>query len=140
MLKAEPSPQTQVMSTLEQVFLRTSLYLAVFILLSNLTSLPVFAAEKPPCSRMSPSPCFTTGMEAGDEQCLLSTRQRLTFCPKSLVLSHQTTESFPHALNHLNVFTPTGWVFHPVILLVECYGDGPCARFTHLCRELMKLC
>jgi hypothetical protein len=62
LLEWEPSPQSEVLSALEQVF---TLYFAPFIFASILTSLPVPAAEKHPQSMMLPPPCFTVVMVPG---------------------------------------------------------------------------
>ena len=60
LLEGEPSPQSEVLSALEQVFTKDlSLYFASFIL----PSIP--AAEKHPHSMMLPPPCFTVGMVPG---------------------------------------------------------------------------
>jgi hypothetical protein len=56
LLEGEPSTQTEVLSTLEQVFTKD---------LSLLTSLPVCAAEKHPHSMLLQSPCFTVWMVPG---------------------------------------------------------------------------
>ena len=62
LLKDEPSPQSEVKSALEQVFIQDPGYIAAFIFPSILTSLPVPAAEQHPHSMMLPPPCFTVGM------------------------------------------------------------------------------
>ena len=49
----------EVLSALEQVFIKVSLYFAPLIFASILTSLLVTAAEKHPNSMMLPPPCFT---------------------------------------------------------------------------------
>jgi hypothetical protein len=46
LLEGEPSPESEVLSALEQVSSRITLYFALFIFASILTSLPVHAAEK----------------------------------------------------------------------------------------------
>ena len=49
LLEGEPSPQSEVLSALEQVFIKDlSLYFAPFIFPLILTSLPVPASEKQP--------------------------------------------------------------------------------------------
>ena len=61
LLEGQPSPLSEVLSSLEQVFIN-DLYFSPFIFPSNLTSLPVPAAEKHPHSMMLPPPLFTVGM------------------------------------------------------------------------------
>ncbi len=61
LLEGKPSAQSEVLSTLEKVSSRISLYLAAFIFPSIATSRPVPAAEKHPHSMMLPPPCFTVG-------------------------------------------------------------------------------
>jgi hypothetical protein len=69
-------PQSEVLSSLEQVFIKdlsikelslyfSVLYFPLFIFASILTSLPVPAAEKHPHSMMLPPPCTTEGMVPG---------------------------------------------------------------------------
>ena len=66
LLESEPSPQSEVLSALEQVFIKDlSLYFAPFISPSILISLPVPASEKHPHSMMLPPPCFTVGVVPG---------------------------------------------------------------------------
>ncbi len=66
-LEGKPSAQSEVLSTLEKVFIQDILYLAAFIFPSIATSRPVPAAEKHPHSikhphsMMLPPPCFTVG-------------------------------------------------------------------------------
>ena len=48
LVKGEPSPQSVVLSALEQVFIKDLLYFALFIFPLILTSLPVPTAEKHP--------------------------------------------------------------------------------------------
>ena len=64
LLEGEHSPQFEVLSALEQVFIKD---FVPFIFPSMLTSLPVlFATEKHPHSMMMlPPPCFTVGMVPG---------------------------------------------------------------------------
>ena len=62
LLEGEPSPQSEVLSRFSS---RISLYFALFIFASILTSLPVPAAEKHPHSMMLPPPCCTVGMVPG---------------------------------------------------------------------------
>ena len=57
LLEGEPSTESEVLSVLEQVSSRISLYFAPFIFASILTSLQVPAAEKHPHSMMLPPPC-----------------------------------------------------------------------------------
>ena len=57
LLEGESSPQSEVLSALEQVFIN-----ALSVLPLILTSLPVPAAEKHPHIMMLPPPCFTLGM------------------------------------------------------------------------------
>ena len=64
LLEDEPSPQSEVLCALEQVFIK-DLYFAPFIFPSILTSLPVPAAEKHPHSMMLTPPCFTVEMVPG---------------------------------------------------------------------------
>ena len=59
LLEGKPSPQSEVLSALEQVSSRISLNFAPFIFASILTSLPVPAVEKHPRSIMLPPPGFT---------------------------------------------------------------------------------
>ena len=61
---------------------RISLYFALFIFSSILTSLPVPAAEKHPYGMMLPPPCFTIGIVQGFLQTWC-----LAFMPKSSVLA-----------------------------------------------------
>ena len=61
-LEGEPSRQSEVLSALEQVFIKDLSVISSFIFPSILTSLPVPAAEKHPHSIMLPPPCFTVGM------------------------------------------------------------------------------
>ena len=63
LLEGEPSPQSEFLSALEQVFIK-DLSVLPFIFLSILTCLPVPAAEKHPHNMMLP-PCFTVGMVPG---------------------------------------------------------------------------
>jgi hypothetical protein len=63
LLEGEPSPQSEVLSALDQVFIEY-LYFAPFIFVSVLTSLSVPAAEKHPHSMMLP-PRFIVGMVTG---------------------------------------------------------------------------
>ena len=60
---------------------RISLYFALLIFPSILTSLPVPAAEKHPHKMMLPPPCFTIGMVPGFLQ-----KWHLAFKPKSSIL------------------------------------------------------
>ncbi|XP_051533408.1 mitogen-activated protein kinase kinase kinase kinase 6 isoform X1 [Myxocyprinus asiaticus] len=62
LLEGEPSAQSEVLSALDHVLLRISLYFAAFSFPSTLTSPPVSAPEKHPHSMMLPPPCFTVGM------------------------------------------------------------------------------
>ena len=62
LLEGEPSPLSEFLSTVEQVFIKDLSVLAPFIFPSILTSLPGSAAEKHPHSMMLPPPCFTIGM------------------------------------------------------------------------------
>jgi hypothetical protein len=64
LLEGEPSPQSEALSGLEQVFIK-DLHLSSFIFPSILTSLPVPATEKYPHSMMLPPPCFTVEMVSG---------------------------------------------------------------------------
>ena len=58
LLEGEPSPQFEVLSTLEQVLIKG-------LFPSIVPSLPVPAAEKHPHSMMLPPPCFTVGTVPG---------------------------------------------------------------------------
>ena len=62
LLEGELSPQSEVLSALEQVFIMS---LSVLCFPSILTSLPVPAAEKHHHSMMLAPPCFTVGMVPG---------------------------------------------------------------------------
>ncbi len=59
LLEGKPSAQSEVLSTLEKVFIQDIPVL--FIFPSIATSRPVPAAEKHPHSMMLPPPCFTVG-------------------------------------------------------------------------------
>ena len=63
LLEGEPSPQSEVLSALEQVLSRISLYIAPFILALILTCLSV--PEKHPHNMILPQPCITVGMVPG---------------------------------------------------------------------------
>ena len=65
LLEGEPSPQSEVLSTLEVFINVISLYFELFIFPAILTSLPFNAPEKHPHSMMLPPPCFTVGMVPG---------------------------------------------------------------------------
>jgi hypothetical protein len=65
LLEGEPLPQSEVLSALEQVFIKDLCTLLRSAFPSILTSLPVTAAEKHPHSMMLPPPCFTVGMGPG---------------------------------------------------------------------------
>jgi hypothetical protein len=60
LLEGEPSPQSEVLRALNQVFIQDLKNLCSFP--SILTSLPVPVAVKHPYSMMLPPPCFTLGM------------------------------------------------------------------------------
>jgi hypothetical protein len=90
LLEGEPSPQSKVLSTLEQVFIKdlSELCSVLFSLLQ--TSLQVPAAEKHPHSMMLSPPCFTVGMVPGflptwnlvfrpERSILISSDQRILF-------------------------------------------------------------
>ena len=62
-LEDEPSPQSEVLSALEHIFIKDLSVL--FIIPSILTSLPVPAAEKHTHSMVLPPPCITVGMVPG---------------------------------------------------------------------------
>ena len=64
LLEGEPSPQSEVLSALEQVFIKDLSVLCSVHLSLDRTSLPVPASEKHPHSMMLPS-CFTVGMVPG---------------------------------------------------------------------------
>ena len=64
LLEGEPLPQSEVLSTTEQVFIK-DLSVAPFRFPSILTSLPVPTTEKYLHSMMLPPPCFTVGMVPG---------------------------------------------------------------------------
>jgi hypothetical protein len=76
LLEGEPSPHSEVVSALEQVFIQDVSVLAPFILPSILTGLPVPAAEKHPHSMILPPPYFTVLGRYWhiDERCLVSSR------------------------------------------------------------------
>ncbi len=59
MLEGELSSQSEVLSALNQISLRISLYLAAFSFPSSLITSPVPATEKHPQCMMLPPPCFT---------------------------------------------------------------------------------
>ena len=63
LLEGETLPQSEVLSVLEQVYIKdlSVLCFAPSIFPSVLTSIPVPAAEKHPHSMMLPPPCFTVG-------------------------------------------------------------------------------
>ena len=63
LLEGEPSPQSEVLSALEKVFIKDLSVLCSVRL--SLDSLPVPAAEKHPHSMMLAPPCFTIGMVPG---------------------------------------------------------------------------
>jgi hypothetical protein len=63
LLEGEPSPQSEVLSTLEQVFVKGSLYFSPFIFASIPSDLPV--TERHPHSMMLAPTCFTVGMVSG---------------------------------------------------------------------------
>ena len=65
LMEGEPSPQSEVLSALEQVFTKDLCTFLCSFFPSILTSLPVSAAEKHPHSMMLPPPCFTIGMVPG---------------------------------------------------------------------------
>ena len=90
LLEGEPSPPSEVLSALEQVSSRISLYFAPFIFPSILTSLPVPAAEKHPHSLMLPLPCYTVGMVPGFLQTLgiQATEFNLGFIRPENLVSH----------------------------------------------------
>ena len=76
LLESEPSPQSEVLSSVDQVLYQVSLYTLLHSYFpSILTSLSVPAAEKHPYSLMLPPPYFTIGMVPGFLQ---------TFRPKFL--------------------------------------------------------
>ena len=81
LLEGEYSPQSEVLSNLEQVFIKIFLYFAPFIFPSILTRLPVPAAEKHPHRMMLPPPFFTIGMVPGFLQ-----MWRFAFWPKRSIL------------------------------------------------------
>ncbi len=62
MLEGELSAQSEILSALNQVSLRISLYLAAFSFPSSVITSSVPAAEKHPQYMMLPPPCFTVGM------------------------------------------------------------------------------
>ncbi len=61
LLEGKPSAQSEVLSTLEKVFVQDIPVLGRIHLPSIATSRPVPAAEKHPHSMMLPPPCFTVG-------------------------------------------------------------------------------
>jgi hypothetical protein len=71
-LDGELLPQSKVLSTLEQIFIRELCSFALFIFASILTSLPVPAAEKHPHSMMLPPPFRLAGLN--DKVCRKNNR------------------------------------------------------------------
>ena len=70
LLEGEPSPQYEVLSALEQVFIKDlSVLCSVNLSLdpdkSLLANFPVHTTEKHPHSMMLPPPCITVGMVPG---------------------------------------------------------------------------
>ena len=65
LLEDEPSPRAEVLSSLEQVFIKDLSVVCPFIFPLIRTSLPVTAAEKHPHSMMLTPPCFTVGLVPG---------------------------------------------------------------------------
>jgi hypothetical protein len=65
LLEGEPSPKSEVLRALEQVFIKDLSVLAPFIFATILTHLSVPAAEKHPHSIMLLPPCFTVRMAPG---------------------------------------------------------------------------
>ncbi len=62
LLEGKPSAQSEVLSTLEKVFVQDIPVLVLGIHFPSIaTSRPVPAAEKHPHSMMLPPPCFTVG-------------------------------------------------------------------------------
>ena len=65
LLEGEPSPQSEILRALEQIFIKDlSVLFSVYLSLDP-DSLPVPAAEKRPHSLKLPTPYFTVGMVPG---------------------------------------------------------------------------
>ena len=96
LLEGEPSPQSEVLSTLGQVFSKDLSVLNSVHLSPLLTSLRVPAVEKPPDRMKLPQPCFTIWMVLG----FLQVKEfHLAFIrPENLV---------SHGLSHLGAFWPS---------------------------------
>jgi hypothetical protein len=77
---------------------RFSLYFALFIFPSIVTSLPVPAAEKHPYNMMLPPPCFTVGMVLARWWAVPGFLQtwHLAFRPKSLILVSSDQNTYLH--------------------------------------------
>ena len=65
LLEGEPSVQSEVLSILDQVFIKDISLLSLISFPLTLTSHPVPATEKHPQSMMLPPPCITVGMVLG---------------------------------------------------------------------------
>ena len=123
----EPSTQSEVLSSLEQVSSRISLYFVPFRFYSILTSLPVPATEKHPHSMMLPPACFTEGMA---QFWFHQTREScFSWSESPLAALWQTSSRLS-----TEEWLPSG---HSTIKtwLVECCRDGcTFGRFSHLHR------